>query len=100
MPRRYRAHRVPAATILAAFGHDLSRHGRPRPCCADAYRTPVRQLGVNQRQIRAFAELDFVPKAENIVFIGPTGSAKRTGRTCGREANARRPSVPSQKKIA
>ena len=31
-----------------------------------------RQPGISQRQMRAFAELDFVPKAENIVFIGPT----------------------------
>lgn len=41
-----------------------------------------RQPGVSQRQIRAFAELDFVPKAENIVFIGPTGVGK-TGLASG-----------------
>jgi DNA replication protein DnaC len=41
-----------------------------------------RQPGVNQRQIRTFAELDFIPKAENIVFIGPTGVGK-TGLACG-----------------
>jgi DNA replication protein DnaC len=41
-----------------------------------------RQPGVTQRQIRAFAELDFVPKAENIVFIGPTGVGK-TGLATG-----------------
>lgn len=35
-----------------------------------------KQTGVSQRQIRTFAELDFVPKAENIVFIGPTGVGK------------------------
>jgi DNA replication protein DnaC len=35
-----------------------------------------RQPGVAQKQIRGFAELDFVPKAENIVFIGPTGVGK------------------------
>jgi DNA replication protein DnaC len=35
-----------------------------------------KQPGVNQRQIRTFAELDFVPKAENIVFVGPTGVGK------------------------
>ena len=35
-----------------------------------------RQPGVSPKQIRAFAELDFVPKAENIVFIGPTGVGK------------------------
>jgi hypothetical protein len=31
-----------------------------------------RQPGVSPKQIRAFAELDFVGKAENIVFVGPT----------------------------
>lgn len=41
-----------------------------------------RQPGVSQRQIRSFAELDFVPKAENIVFIGPTGVGK-TGLASG-----------------
>lgn len=35
-----------------------------------------RQPGVNRRQIRTFAELDFIPKAENIVFVGPTGVGK------------------------
>jgi len=37
---------------------------------------------VNRRQIRAFAELDFIGKAENIVFIGPTGVGK-TGLASG-----------------
>jgi DNA replication protein DnaC len=41
-----------------------------------------RQPGVQRKQIRAFAELEFVPKAENIVFIGPTGVGK-TGLACG-----------------
>jgi DNA replication protein DnaC len=40
------------------------------------------QPGVQQRQIRALADLDFVPKAENIVFIGPTGVGK-TGLASG-----------------
>ncbi len=35
-----------------------------------------RQPGVSQKQIRGFAELDFIPKAENIVFVGPTGVGK------------------------
>jgi len=35
-----------------------------------------KQPGVPQRQMRAFAELDFVAKAENLVFIGPTGVGK------------------------
>jgi DNA replication protein DnaC len=41
-----------------------------------------RQPGISQKQIRGFAELDFVPKAENIVFIGPTGVGK-TGLASG-----------------
>jgi DNA replication protein DnaC len=42
----------------------------------------TRQPGVNRKQIRAFAELDFVAKHENIVFVGPTGRGK-TGLACG-----------------
>ena len=41
-----------------------------------------RQPGVNQRQLRTFAELEFIPKAENIVFVGPTGVGK-TGLASG-----------------
>jgi DNA replication protein DnaC len=35
-----------------------------------------KQPGVSQKQMRGFAELEFVAKAENIVFIGPTGVGK------------------------
>jgi DNA replication protein DnaC len=35
-----------------------------------------RQPGVSLKQMRAFAELEFIGKAENIVFIGPTGVGK------------------------
>ena len=42
----------------------------------------ARQLGVSRKQIRAFAELDFVAKRENLVFTGPTGVGK-TGLACG-----------------
>jgi DNA replication protein DnaC len=41
-----------------------------------------KQPGVSQRQIRGFAELDFIAKAENIVFVGPTGVGK-TGLAAG-----------------
>jgi DNA replication protein DnaC len=34
------------------------------------------QPGVNARQMRTLAELDFLPKAENLVFIGGTGVGK------------------------
>lgn len=41
-----------------------------------------RQPGVSQRQIRAFTDLDFIARAENIVLIGPTGVGK-TGLATG-----------------
>lgn len=40
------------------------------------------QPGVSRRQIRELAELEFIPKAENIVFIGNTGVGK-TGLASG-----------------
>jgi DNA replication protein DnaC len=42
----------------------------------------ARQPGVNRKQIRSFAELEFIDKKENIVFIGPTGVGK-TGLASG-----------------
>jgi len=42
----------------------------------------ARQPGVNRKQMRTFAELDFVAKHENLVFTGPTGVGK-TGLACG-----------------
>jgi len=42
----------------------------------------ARQPGVNRKQMRTFAELDFVAKHENLVFVGPTGVGK-TGLACG-----------------
>jgi len=35
-----------------------------------------KQPGVSLKQMRGFAELDFVAKAENLVFVGPTGVGK------------------------
>ena len=42
----------------------------------------ARQPCVNRKQIRGFAELEFIAKAENIVFVGETGRGK-TGLACG-----------------
>jgi DNA replication protein DnaC len=42
----------------------------------------ARQPGVNRKQIRTFAELEFIDKKENIVFVGPTGVGK-TGLASG-----------------
>jgi DNA replication protein DnaC len=41
-----------------------------------------RQPGVSSRQIRGFASLDFVTRAENLIFIGSTGVGK-TGLATG-----------------
>src|SRR6266700_7273676 len=40
------------------------------------------QPGVTRRQIQELAELEFIPKAANIIFIGPTGVGK-TGLASG-----------------
>ena len=42
----------------------------------------ARQPGVNRKQIRTFAELEFIANKENIVFVGPTGVGK-TGLASG-----------------
>src|SRR5919201_4771291 len=42
----------------------------------------ARQPGVNRKQIRGFAELEFIAKAENIVLVGKTGVGK-AGLACG-----------------
>lgn len=42
----------------------------------------ARQPGVSRKQIHTLAELDFIAKAENLVFIGPTGVGK-TGLASG-----------------
>src|ERR1051326_4509086 len=41
----------------------------------------ARQPGVNRKQIRTFAELEFIAKAENIVLVGETARGK-TGLAC------------------
>lgn len=41
-----------------------------------------KQPGISRRQMRGFAELDFIPRAENLVFIGGTGVGK-TGLASG-----------------
>ncbi|MEK7993670.1 MAG: IS21-like element helper ATPase IstB [Planctomycetota bacterium] len=41
-----------------------------------------KQPGVKEKQIRTLAELEFIPRAENIVFIGDTGRGK-TGLASG-----------------
>jgi DNA replication protein DnaC len=42
----------------------------------------AKQPGVNKRQIRSLADLEFIPKAENVVFIGKSSMGK-TGLASG-----------------
>ena len=64
-----------------ALSWRIRRAGMPEEWTLESF--PFKQQsGVNKRQICTFAELDFVPKAQNIVFIGPTGVGK-TGLACG-----------------
>ena len=81
------AARAPAARRVAAPAGERARLAHqagddlPEQWTLESFPFKM-QPGVNQRQIRTFAELDFIPKAENIVFIGETGVGK-TGLACG-----------------
>ena len=58
------------------------RHAHlPEPWTLESF--PFKQQpGVSRRQIRELAELEFIPKAVNLIFIGPTGVGK-TGLASG-----------------
>ncbi len=64
-----------------ALAWRIKRAALPEPWTLESF-PYARQPGVNRKQIRAFAELDFVGKAQNIVFIGKTGVGK-TGLATG-----------------
>ena len=64
-----------------ALSYRIRRSGMPEQWSLESFPWK-RQTGVSQRQIRGFAELDFIAKAENIVFMGPTGMGK-TGLASG-----------------
>jgi DNA replication protein DnaC len=79
---------TPLATVLAqmlraewqarqqaALEARLKRAQLPEVWTLESFPFKV-QTGVRERQIRTLAELDFIPKAENIVFIGETGVGK------------------------
>ena len=78
------------ARLLRAQWHDrqekaldwrIRRAGMPEQWTLESF--PFKkQPGVSQKQIRSLAELDFIARAENIVFIGPTGVGK-TGLASG-----------------
>jgi len=59
----------------SVLAYRIKQAGMPEPWTIES--SPFkRQPGISARQLREFAELDFVPKAENLVFIGPTGVGK------------------------
>lgn len=65
----------------SALAWRIKRAGMPEHWTLESFPFKL-QPGVSQKQIRTFAELDFVPRAENIVLIGPTGVGK-TGLAIG-----------------
>ena len=65
----------------SALAWRIRRAGLPEQWTLESFPYKL-QPGVSQRQIRTFAELDFVSRAENIIFIGPTGVGK-TGLAAG-----------------
>lgn len=85
---------IPYEEFLARLLRDQYHHSQEKALAARIQKARIpekwtlesfpfkQQPGVNQREIREFAELDFVPKAENIVFIGPAGVGK-TGLATG-----------------
>jgi DNA replication protein DnaC len=64
-----------------ALAWRIKRAGLPEQWSLESFPFK-RQPGVSAKQIRGFAELDFVAKGENIVLIGPTGVGK-TGLAIG-----------------
>lgn len=64
-----------------ALGWRIKQAGMPEAWTLESFPFK-RQPGVSQRKIRNFANLDFIARAENIVFIGGTGVGK-TGLATG-----------------
>lgn len=59
----------------AALAARLKRAQLPETWTLESFPFKI-QTGVKERQIRAFAQLEFITKAENIIFIGETGVGK------------------------
>ena len=64
-----------------ALAWRIKRAGLPEEWTLESFPF-ARQPGVSRKQIRNFAELDFIGRAENIVLIGETGRGK-TGLATG-----------------
>jgi DNA replication protein DnaC len=59
----------------SALAWRIKRAGMPEPWTLETFPFK-RQPGVSRRQMRTFAALDFIARAENVVFIGGTGVGK------------------------
>lgn len=59
----------------AALAARLKRAQLPETWTLETFPFKI-QTGVKERQIRVFAQLEFIPNAENIIFIGETGVGK------------------------
>jgi DNA replication protein DnaC len=85
---RAEADALPPAEVLRLLFHEELRHRQERSL---AYRITqaklpwdwsletfpfAQQPGVNAAQIKALAGLDFIARAQNLVFIGPPGTGK------------------------
>jgi DNA replication protein DnaC len=64
----------------AALAWRIGRARMPEPWTLETFPF-ARQPGVSRKQMRGFAELEFIAKTENIVFIGRPGVGK-TGLAC------------------
>jgi len=58
-----------------ALAYRISQARLPEKWTLDSFPFHL-QPGVNKRDMKTFAELDFIAKGENIVFTGPTGVGK------------------------
>src|SRR5205814_1061218 len=65
----------PSTARLSALEYRIRRANLPERWSLETFPFD-RQPGVSRKQIRTFAELDFLAKAENIIFIGPTAVGK------------------------
>jgi IstB-like ATP binding protein len=62
-----------------ALAWRIQRAGLPEQWTLESFPF-TRQPGVSPKQIRTFAELEFIPRAEHIVCVGPTGVGKTRAR--------------------
>lgn len=59
----------------SALNYRIRRANIPEPWMLETFPF-AKQPGVSKRQIMSLAELDFIPRHENITFIGPTAVGK------------------------